>query len=577
MSDSANNRDIRYQPDENPPPLTAAGLGVQAAVLTFGGIALTPLVIARAAGASASWEAWAVFGVLLISGLTTILQALRVGRFGAGHILMMGTSGAFISVSVAALVEGGPGLLATLVLVSSFFQFLLVQRMAAVRRIITPAVAGTVIMLIAVTVMPILFDMMDNAPEDAPPGAAGIAFLVTLLIAVGMALRGPGILRLWGPILGVLAGALVGAALGLGDYRPIADASWVGFPSLDWPGLDISFGPAFWALLPAFILVTMVGAIETIGDAVAIQQVSWREPRAPDYRLVQGAVSADGVGNLLSGLLGVPPNTTYSSSVSLTELTGVASRRVGLYIGAVFLALALMPKAAALVIAIPEPVIAAYAFVLIAILFVVGLRIAARDGLDFRAATVVGVAYWVGAGFQAHAIFPGSLGAFWEALLGNGMTAGGGAILLLMLFLSVTGPRPVRFEARLNREAMPKLDAFLVAWAERRKWSERSVERLRSTGEEALLLVVGEGGEDGASDRHLRVTARGDARRVEVEFVAAPAGMNIENQLLALGESAGAAAERDISLRLLRHHAASVRHQQYNEVDVVTVAVEGRR
>ncbi len=596
MSESAE-RDVRYQPDERPPEWIAAGLGVQAAVLTVGGIAITPLIIARAAGAAESWVAWSVFGALLISGLTTMLQAVRLGRLGAGHVLMMGTSGAFISVCVTALVEGGPGLLATLVVASSFFQFLLVRRMAAVRRIITPAVAGTIIMLIAVTVMPIVFDMMDNSTAGASPNAAPAAFAVTMLIAVGMALRAPGILRLWGPIIGVVIGATLAAFLGLGDYRPVGEAAWIGLPDSAWPGLDLSFGPAFWALLPAFVLVTLVGAIETLGDAVAIQQVSWRKRRAPDYRVVQGALGADGVGNLLSGALGVPPNTTYSSSISLTELTGVASRRVGIYIGAFFLVVAFVPKAAALLIALPDPVIAGYIFVLIGVLFVIGARVAVRDGVDFRAATVIGVAYWIGAGFQGGLIFSDSLGEFWGALLGNGMTAGGAAILLLMLFLHATGPKTFRLETTLDTGAMPKLDDFLVSWAEGRRWDERSRERLRSTGEEALLVLGGEdeassgpsrgtgiptagllvlGGEDKASDRKLRVSARGDARSVEVEFVAAPSEGNIEDRLFALGDPAGASMERDLSLRLLRHHAAAVRHRNYHEVDIVSVTVERR-
>ena len=33
--------------------------------------------------------------------------------------------------------------------------------------------------------------------------------------------------------------------------------------------------------------------------------------------------------------------------------------------------------------------------------------------------------------------------------------------------------------------------------------------------------------------------------------------------------------EREVSLRLLRHLASSVRHQQYRDMDVVTVSVKG--
>ena len=165
-------------------------------------------------------------------------------------------------------------------------------------------------------------------------------------------------------------------------------------------------GASFWALLPAFVFVTLVGAIETIGDAVAIQRVSWRNERAVDFRTVQGAVAADGVGNLLSGLAGTVPNTTYSSSVPLAEMTGVGSRNFGVYIGVVLAVLAFMPKMTALPLAIPDPVAAAYLTMLLALLFIQGMRIVVQDGIDYRKATVAGLGFWIGTGFQNKAISP---------------------------------------------------------------------------------------------------------------------------------------------------------------------------
>ena len=84
-----------------------------------------------------------MFAVLLVSGMTTILQAVRVWRIGAGHVLVMGTSGTFIAVCVAAMVQAGPALMATLIAVSSLFQFVLAGRLSLLRRIFTPVVSGT--------------------------------------------------------------------------------------------------------------------------------------------------------------------------------------------------------------------------------------------------------------------------------------------------------------------------------------------------------------------------------------------------------------------------------------------------
>ena len=50
---------------------------------------------------------------------------------------------------------------------------------------------------------------------------------------------------------------------------------------------------------------------------------------------------------------------------------------------------------------------------------------------------------------------------------------------------------------------------------------------------------------------------------------------NIEDQMDLLSErAADTPVEEEFSLRLLRHYATSVRHQQYHDTDVVTVRVE---
>ena len=52
--------------------------------------------------------------------------------------------------------------------------------------------------------------------------------------------------------------------------------------------------------------------------------------------------------------------------------------------GAIFIVLAFSPKALAVVLAIPNPVAAAYVTVLLAMLFVLGMKIVVQDGLDYR-------------------------------------------------------------------------------------------------------------------------------------------------------------------------------------------------
>ena len=572
---AAGQRQIRFEPDDRPPVALTAGMGLQFAVLTIAGIVLTPAIVIRAAGGSDSYLTWAVFAAAVVSGISTILQAVRVGRIGAGYVLLMGTSGAFIAVCVAALVQGGPGLLAVLVVASSLFQFLLAARLSLFRRLVTPVVAGTVLMLIAVTVMPLIFDMVTASPEGKSDWSAPTSALVTIVLVIVIALKSAGSLRLWAPVIGVVAGSIAAAAFGLYDFDQVADASWVGVPDSGWPGFDTSFDSAFWSLLPAFVIVTIIGAVETIGDSVAIQRVSWRKRRAVDYRVVQGAVAADGTGNLLSGLAGTVPNTTYSTSVSITELTGVAARRVGVAIGVVFIMMAFLPKFLALVLAIPDAVVAAYVTVLMALLFVVGMRIVSEEAADYRKGLIAGVAFWLGVGFQNSLIFPEYLEGFAGGFLENGMTSGGLVAIVLTLFTEATQSRRQRLRTNLALSELPRIQEFLNAFATRHGWAASMSQRLDAVAEETLAtLLDAEQAGDVATGRELRVTASKQDGRAVLEFVAAARGENIEDRLAVLDEpTADRPVERDVSLRLLQHYAASVLHQQYHELEIVTVHV----
>ena len=571
------NHNVRYEPDERLPGALSLGLGFEYAALILGGIVLTPAIIVRAGGGSEDYLAWAVFAALTVSGLTTIIQAVRVGRIGAGYSLLMGTSGSFIAVSVAALQMGGAALLATLVALSALFQFALSARLALFRRLLTPAVAGTVIMLISVTIMPIAFEMLQQTPADAPRLAAPLCALTTFLVTLLMALRARGMWRLWAPMTGVVLGCLVALGFGIYDVDRVREAPWLGFPEFgNWPGFNLEFGVAFWALFPAFVFVTLVGAVETIGDAIAIQKVSWRKPRATDFRTVQGAVAADGLGNLLSGLAGTVPNTTYSSSVAFTEITGIAARRVGACAGILFLLIALLPKVMSLLLAIPDPVIAAYLVVILGILFVLGMQVVVQGGIDYRTTVIVGVSFWVGAGFQNDLIFADYLSDWARGLLGNGMTAGGLTAILLTVFINLTGARRRRLESALDISALDKIKEFLTGFANARKWSETAADQLCLVAEETLQILVRlDEGAQGDGKRRLLLGAREDSGTVELEFIAATDMGNIEDRLALLGrQSSEGVVEHEISLRLLRHFASSVRHQQYQDADIVTVQVK---
>ena len=568
--------EVTTGPDARIPVPLAAGLGLQLAALVLPGAVLIPTIVFRGAGQPEDVLLWAVFASVVVAGAATALQALRVGRFGAGYLIATGASGAAIAVSIAALEAGGPALLAVLVLAMALLQFAFSARLALFRRILTPTVTGTIIMLTPVTVMPVIFEQLNNVPGGTAPAGGPLSAATTLAVVVGIALKARGALRLWAPIAGIVAGSLVAAAFGFYDTSRVANAPWIGFPSAAWPGIDLEFGAAFWTLLPAFLFITVVCTIQTISGAVAVQRVSWNRPRAVDFRAVQGGVATDSMGNLLSALAGTMPVGIRPTGTSIVEITGIGARTIGIASGALFVALACLPKALAVVLAIPGPVTATFITIMMATIFIVGVKVIVQDGIDYRKGAIVGIAFWTGVGFENGVVFPD----FFAALTGgtplNGMIAGGVLAIVATLFTELTKPRRRKIEVAIDRSALREIREFVADFAKRSGWDEAMAARLDAVSEETLLtLLAQDEAAPDATPRRLLVVARREDGGATLEFVASRGEENLQDRIALLGEaSAGDVLEREVSLRLLRHLASSVRHQQYYDTDVVTVRVE---
>ena len=542
------------------------------------GLAPTVLIVAITALAADQDErylSWAVFAALIISGVNTALQAAKIGRLGGGHVLIMGATPNFIAVSVLAIEEGGPAMLASLIVLSSFFYLTLAAWLPLLRRIITPVVSGTVLMLIAALILPIAFDRLQEVPEGSSLAAGPCVAAVTLIAATMLMLRGPRTWRPWSLLLGIAAGCVAAVPFGLYDFERLSTASWVGIPDSGFPGLDLTPSAGFWGLLPMFLIVTLVQVIKGIGDGVVVQQVSRRRPRTTDFRLIQGSTYANGVSVLLSGIAGTPPTTYYSSStVSLINLTGVSARSAGYAVGGLLVVLAFFPKITSVLLSIPSPVMAGFLLVAIGMLFVEGIQTLARAGLDPQKAIVVGLAFSIGLGMQHQNILVDLLPSPWGALLGNGMTIGTATALVLTAFLELTSPRRRRLEIRLDISDLPRIDAFLQEVAAKMGWDAAATERLRSAGEETLSSLLQPGDEYPAGEApRLIVVARPEGRMVEMEFLAVFDEENLEDRLAYLDEQTETFDERELSFRLLRHYASSVRHQKYHGLDIVTVQV----
>ncbi len=225
----------------------------------------------------------------------------------------------------------------------------------------------------------------------------------------------------------------------------------------------------------------------------------------------------------------------------------MAARRVGVFVGLLFLVLAFFPKVVSLLLAIPNAVAGAFVLTLAAVMFTLGIKLVVASGLDYRKGAIVGISFWVGVGFLDP---PGQ----WK-----------------------------RRTMELNTEAIRAVDEFVVAPASRRGWSEAAMAPLRAACEEVILSLKEE--EDPFADdpefaserrQQLRVSVRVGRDAGELEFVAAFGSGNLEDEIATLAEPDASTAGEETSLRLLRHYASSIRHQKYRKAEVVTITVKRR-
>ena len=146
------------------------------------------------------------------------------------------------------------------------------------------------------------------------------------------------------------------------------------------------------------------------------------------------------------------------------------------------------------------------------------------------------------------------------------------------MFVELTGPRRKRLVTTLDVDALPGIRAFIDSCAARAGWGGDMLQRVHLASEEALVSLMGdEGSADDGPPRRLRLGVRLERGAAELEFLAASGEGNLEDRMaLAAEQSVEVEAQRDFSLRLLRHLAGSVRHQKYHDTDILTVRVEAR-
>ena len=252
--------------------------------------------------------------------------------------------------------------------------------------------------------------------------------------------------------------------------------------------------------------------------------------------------------------------------------------------------MAFLPKVSGLIATIPGPVMTGYLIMVTGTLLVDGARTVFQGEQDRQKIVVAGVCFWIGASFQFGLFHLPDLGPVWGALFKSGITTGGFAAVLMILYMELTNPRRMRFQSKLHIDSLPELNEFIAKFADSRGWDAGMKDKLNAVAEETLLTLAPldldsfdldaeeDDGDDDEEERQLIVLASSDGPVADLEFIGGGNQENIEDQVRQLQElEIETPSEQEISLRLLQNYASSVNHQQYSGMDVITLRIDPPR
>ncbi|MGN0108534.1 MAG: uracil-xanthine permease family protein [Bifidobacterium sp.] len=304
-----------------------------------------------------------------------------------------------------------------------------------IRKAIPPFIGGIIILIVGLTLVPTavtgVFSTSGNFTVNAVSGCVTFVVLLACMIAQ-YRMRNSRVLHMFSVIIALVSGTLVAWIMGGTDFSAVGQASWLSLPQV------FHFGaPQF--NLQACLLMTVVYLfvlLDTTGTWFTVQAITGE--RMEDERIDRGTIG-EGLGCLVGALFGGTPMTGYSSNAGLIAITKVASRRVVIAGGGIFVFLGFCPKLMAVITSLPTPVINGVFAMVCMTLISNGVKMVKDTVMDDRATMILGVSVMSGVSTM---ILPDSViqmaPQFIQYFLSSGIAVGGTVAIVLQLLLPKT-------------------------------------------------------------------------------------------------------------------------------------------
>jgi uric acid transporter len=434
--------------DEVLPIPKLATYGFQHVVAFYAGAVLVPIIIAGAIKLPQEDLVKLITADLFTCGIASIIQAVGIWKIGVRLPLLQGVTFAGVSPIIAIGLAHGGGAASLLyvygaVIVAGVFTFLIAPIFVKLLRFFPPVVTGTLITIIGLCLVPVGAGDAVTNPHTGEHDPTNIRWLLyalgTIAIIVGIQRIFRGFVATIAVLLGLVIGCAVALALGDMNFDKVGSASAIGFTS------PFAFGlPKFdFVACITMIIILLITAVESTGSTMATGEIVGKRIKASD---IGNVLRADGLATVIGGVFNSFPYTAFSENVGLVRLTGVKSRWVVAAAGVIMIVLGFLPKVAAIVSSVPNPVLGGASLTLFATVAAVGIQTLGKvDFTDHRnliiVTTSLALALWVTSYPDVAKSMPPGV----DLLFGSGISIGGiAAIVLNIVFFHLgisKGPR----------------------------------------------------------------------------------------------------------------------------------------
>ncbi|VGW03259.1 nucleobase:cation symporter-2 family protein [Streptococcus pyogenes] len=352
----------------------SAVLGLQHVLSMYAGSILVPIMIAGALGYSARELTYLISTDIFMCGVATFLQLKLTKHTGVGLPVVLGC--AFQSVAPLSIIgaQQGSGVMFGALIASGIYVILVAGIFFKIARFFPPIVTGSVITVIGLSLVGVAMgNMGDNVKE--PTAQSMMLSLLTIVIILLVQKFTKGFVKSISILIGLVAGTLVSAMMGLVDTTPVVEASWIHVPTPFYFGM-----PTFEITsIVMMCIIATVSMVESTGVYLALSDLT--NDQLDEKRLRNGYRS-EGIAVFLGGLFNTFPYTGFSQNVGLVQISGIKTRRPIYYAAGILVVIGLLPKFGAMAQMIPSPVLGGAMLVLFGMVALQGMQMLNR--VDFQ-------------------------------------------------------------------------------------------------------------------------------------------------------------------------------------------------